>query len=116
MHENSELLFQEHALPLFQPGMRVLEIGPDAFPSGYQRLTNSLSLEWDTLDMYDSAQLTYPNSSEYSFAIPDESYDVVLSGQANNQKALDLGTMADGAYFLTVQSKGTVQTVKVIKK
>jgi len=81
MHTNSKLLFEKYALPLLKPGMKVLEIGPDAFPSTYQHLTGGLPLEWHTLDIYDSPHLTYPNSSQYSFAIPDESYDVVLSGQ-----------------------------------
>ena len=81
MHTNSRLLFEKYALPLFQRGMKVLEIGPDSFPSAYQRLTGNLSLEWHTLDIYNSPRLTYPNAGEYAFAIPDESYDVVLSGQ-----------------------------------
>lgn len=81
MHTNARLLFEKYALPLFKPGMKVLEIGPDSFPSTYQRLTEDLSLEWHTLDMYDSPSLTYPKSSEYSFVIPDGTYDVVLSGQ-----------------------------------
>lgn len=81
MHTNSRLLFELYALPLFQRGMKVLEIGPDSFPSTYQRLAQDLSIDWHTLDMHDSPQLTYPSSQEYSFAIPDESYDVVLSGQ-----------------------------------
>ncbi len=81
MHTNSRLLFEKYALPLLQRGMKVLEIGPDSFPSTYQQLAEDLSLEWHTLDMYDSPRLTYPNSSEYSFPIADESYDVVLSGQ-----------------------------------
>lgn len=78
MHTNSRLLFEKYALPLLKPGMKVLEIGPDSFPSTYQHLAEGLSLEWD---IYDSPHLTYPNSSQYSFAIPDESYDIVLSGQ-----------------------------------
>lgn len=81
MHTNSRLLFEKYAVPLFEGGMKVLEIGPDSFPSTYQHLTQAVPLEWHTLDIYDSPRLTYPNSSEYSFAIPDESYDIVLSGQ-----------------------------------
>lgn len=81
MHTNSRLLFEKYALPLLKPGLKVLEIGPDSFPSTYQHLAEGLSLEWHTLDIYDSPHLTYPNSGQYSFAIPDESYDVVLSGQ-----------------------------------
>jgi len=60
--------------------MKVLEIGPD-FPSVYQQLTDGLSLEWHTLDMHDNPSLTYPNSSAYTFTIPDRTYDIVLSGQ-----------------------------------
>lgn len=82
MHKNSELLFTKYALPFFTSGMKVLEIGPDQCPSWYQRrVAAALSVEWHTLDLYDSAQLTYANSAENSFAIPDGSYDLVLSGQ-----------------------------------
>jgi len=81
MHTNSRLLFERYALPLFQRGMKVLEIGPDSFPSTYQRLVEDPSIEWHTLDIHDSPYLTYPNSSEYCFPIPDRFYDVVLSAQ-----------------------------------
>lgn len=81
MHLNSKLLFEKYAKPLFMPEMRVLELGPDAFPSTYQRLVNDQTLVWDTLDIYDNPRLTYSNSDEYSFDILDNSYDVVLSGQ-----------------------------------
>lgn len=81
MHTNSRLLFEKYALPLFQPGMKVLEIGPESVPSTYRRMTEALSLEWHTLDMTNNPALTYANSLEYSFAIPDNSYDIVLSGQ-----------------------------------
>ena len=81
MHSNSAMLFQKYAKPFFKSGLRVLEIGPDGFPSTYQRLVNDLSLVWDTLDLYESVQLTYSKSDEYSFEIPDASYNIVLSGQ-----------------------------------
>ena len=81
MHSNSKLLFEKYAVPLFKPGMKVLEIGPDAFPSTYRRLIPESALEWHTLDLYESPDLTYPKSGEYSFAIPDATYDLVLSGQ-----------------------------------
>ena len=61
--------------------MKILEIGPDSFPSTYQQLSKIFSLDWHTLDMLDNDLLTYPNSNEYSFDIPDNTYDVVLSGQ-----------------------------------
>jgi hypothetical protein len=81
MHTNSKLLFQKYAKPLLEPNSTVLEIGPDGFPSTLQELSKDLDLTWHTLDIYDNPQLTYPNSKEYSFAIPDERYDVVISAQ-----------------------------------
>ena len=81
MHANSRLLFLKYARPLIKRGHRVLEIGPDGFPSTYRSLTDEPSLTWHTLDIYNNAQLTYSNSSEYSFPIPDNSYDIVVSGQ-----------------------------------
>jgi SAM-dependent methyltransferase len=75
------MLFEKYAKPFFKSGLRVLEIGPDGFPSTYQRLVNDASLVWDTLDLYESPQLTYSKSNEYCFEIPDASYDIVLSGQ-----------------------------------
>lgn len=81
MHTNSKLLFEKYVRNYFKTGMRILEIGPDNFPSTYGKLINIEGLQWDTLDIYDSPNLTYSNSDIYSFAIPDESYDLVLSGQ-----------------------------------
>ena len=81
MHTNSILLFEKYAKPALKVGMKVLEVGPNSFPSTYQRLSDELSLEWHTLDIYDSPKLTYPNSAEYNFPIPNNSYDIVLSGQ-----------------------------------
>jgi SAM-dependent methyltransferase len=80
MHRNSQLLFEKHALAYFKPGIRVLEIGPGAFPSDYQKTVGG-KLTWDTLDIYDSPSLTYPKAPLYEFPIPTDSYDVVLSGQ-----------------------------------
>lgn len=81
MHTNSLLLFNKYASSFFKPNMKVLEIGPDGFPSGYARAINDPSITWETLDIYESAKLTYPSSDLYSFNIPNESYDIVLSGQ-----------------------------------
>ena len=81
MHQNSRLLFSNYALQFFEPGMRVLEIGPDAFPSTFRKMVTISEIQWDTLDIYDSPSLTYPNSAPYRFNIPDNSYDLVLSGQ-----------------------------------
>ncbi len=81
MHANSQLLFQKHALPLFRPDQRVLEIGPDASPSSYHRLLDLSDLTWDTVDFPRAFPLTYTLTEEYHFPIPDGAYDVVLSGQ-----------------------------------
>jgi SAM-dependent methyltransferase len=59
----------------------VLEIGPDRFPSTYQKEVPHATRAWDTVDIYNSKNLTYPNAGEYAFPIPDDAYDVVISGQ-----------------------------------
>jgi hypothetical protein len=81
MHKNSLLLFEKYASPFFHSGQRVLEIGPDHFPSTYRDALKDVSLEWHTLDRRENPNLTYPGSDEYSFSVPDESYDITLSGQ-----------------------------------
>jgi SAM-dependent methyltransferase len=81
MHTNSKLLFARYARQFIHSGSRVLEIGPDAFPSSYARIVNDPTVVWETADIADWKDLTYPRSGEYSFPIPDESYDVVLTGQ-----------------------------------
>jgi len=81
MHANSRLIFEKYALTFFPSGTRVLEIGPDGFPSAYRSMVDRGGLFWDTLDVYQHPNLTHVATSEYSFPIADESYDVVLSGQ-----------------------------------
>lgn len=82
MHTNSRLLFEKYVRPILGPGMKVLEIGPDAFPSTFQELSRDVPLAcWDTLDINDNPLLTYRNSNEYRFEIQSDSYDFVLSGQ-----------------------------------
>jgi len=81
MHANSLLLFRAHALSLFSSGIRVLEVGPDTIPSTYQKAVGEPVLQWDTLDRSPRPQLTYCSSDDYEFPIPDDYYDIVLSGQ-----------------------------------
>ena len=81
MHLNSRLMFQKHALAYFRPGLRVLEIGPDGFPSTYQSLVTGQSAPWDTIDLYRHPKLTYTATAENTFPIPDNTYDLVVSGQ-----------------------------------
>jgi SAM-dependent methyltransferase len=84
MHPNSVLLFEAYAREHFRPGLRVLEIGPDLFPSTLRTLVGDESLQWDTLDLVDGhahvpAELTYRSRSPYEFPIEDGAYDIVLS-------------------------------------
>lgn len=81
MHQNTQLLFKKYALPYFKPGTRVLEIGPNRNPSAFQDILKNDSLVWHTLDLSfrNDIPLTYKTDDEYSFPIPADSYDIVLS-------------------------------------
>ena len=84
MHRNSRLLFEKRAQSLFQPGMRVLEIGPDGAPGTYERCAGGPDITWDTVDLAkfnQGAPLTYLAEDEYHFPVPDDQYDIVVSGQ-----------------------------------
>jgi SAM-dependent methyltransferase len=83
MHKNSRLLFQKYAKSFFVPGTRVLEIGPDRSPSTYFKMVETGPTAWDTLDAFrrNDVPLTYLAESEYSFPIPDNTYDLVFSAQ-----------------------------------
>lgn len=81
MHKNSKLLFEKYAKEYFHPGMSVLEIGPDRFPSTFCSIVADSSVTWETLDIHQNPKLTYTAVSEYNFPIPDNKYDIVLSGQ-----------------------------------
>ncbi|MBL9119616.1 MAG: methyltransferase domain-containing protein [Phycisphaerae bacterium] len=81
MHENSELLLREYGAEYLPKQGMLLEIGPNGFPSTYQAAYATPSLTWHTLDLYEHPQLTFTAKSENQFPIPDNTYDVVLSGQ-----------------------------------
>ena len=59
MHPNSQMLFEKYAKSLFTPGLRVLEVGPDAFPSSYRKIVNNDAIQWETIDTYESDKLTH---------------------------------------------------------
>lgn len=80
MHLNSQLLFDRYARALFAPGLKVLEIGPDGFPSTFRRNMPD-GTQWETADIYESAQLTYSKVDAYALPIPDGQYDIVFSAQ-----------------------------------
>jgi hypothetical protein len=81
MHRNSYLLFEKYARRYFDGAERVLEIGPEAFPSIYCDAVKRPDLRWETLDIKQDPRLTYPGVPEYRFPIGDATYDVVFSGQ-----------------------------------
>jgi SAM-dependent methyltransferase len=94
MHQNSVLLFRKYALPRFNAGMRVLEVGPDGNPSTYRREI-SAPIIWSTTDLASQVDaggerlwgtgaardLTLPMRSEYDIPAPDAAFDIVVSGQ-----------------------------------
>lgn len=81
MHSNSRMIFERYGKPYIKEGARVLEIGPDGDPSIYRSCTKVKVACWDTLDFPGKADVTHHLRDPYSFPIPDDSYDVVISGQ-----------------------------------
>src|SRR5215212_5291965 len=88
MHLNSRLLFKKYALPYFKDNMKVLEIGPTGFPSFYCKMVNNPTIKWHTLDigsdyLYQGEKnpLHILSPSEYNYPIPDDEFDLVISGQ-----------------------------------
>jgi len=88
MHLNSELLFKKYQGDFFKPGIKVLEIGPSGIPSAYSQIVNDPSIQWDTIDFESSvyidsstSKLTFTIDDPYRFPIPENTYDIVLSGQ-----------------------------------
>jgi SAM-dependent methyltransferase len=82
VHPNSILLFKKYGRDLIRPGAKVLELGPDGEPSSYRREVSADVEAWDTLDIVRrGVALTHVATTDYSFPIADDTYDVVLSGQ-----------------------------------
>ena len=81
MHLNSELLFKKYAKQYFKDRMRILEIGPGAVPSAYNQIVDNSTLSWETLDIYDDKRFSYVSENEYQFPIPDNTFDIIISGQ-----------------------------------
>lgn len=80
MHPNSQILYERYAAPLIQPGMKVLEIGPDKFPTTLQDISHRPGIEWHILGLesypgFDVIQAT----NEYEYPVADETYDVVVA-------------------------------------
>jgi SAM-dependent methyltransferase len=81
VHTNSKLLFEKYARPYFKPGVRVLEIGPDGFPSAYRSMVDRPGITWETLDVFQDPRLTHVATSEYQYPLESDMYDIVVSGQ-----------------------------------
>jgi SAM-dependent methyltransferase len=81
MHLNSKLLFEKHAKSLFKNNMKVLEIGPDRRNSSYEKAVNNNTIVWHSLDIVPQKYTTYVSEDPYVFPIPDNAYDIVVSGQ-----------------------------------
>jgi len=79
VHLNSRLLFEKYVAAQIAPSLRVLEIGPDAFPSTLQQLLSPAPRAWDTIDLYRDPRLTFTAKSENEFPVVSDVYDVVIS-------------------------------------
>lgn len=75
MHANSYALFRRHALPYFQPGMQVLEVGPDSPDSQQPSLA---TLVWEKTRRYNSTDLATMRG-EYGIEFIDNAFDLVFA-------------------------------------
>ena len=83
MHKNSQMLFHKYALPLFNNGQRVLEVGPEGLgKTAHYHVVASfgIDLQWDLTDIADIPGLSF-RMLEYAMPVSDETYDIVLSAQ-----------------------------------
>ena len=80
MHKNCVLLFEKYAKKYFKDNMRVLEIGPNDFPSTFEKVIGKKSIKWDTIDLRSDSRVTYQTINEYEFPIEDNYYDIIISG------------------------------------
>lgn len=82
MHQNSLMIFEKYALEYIPHDSSVLEIGPDAMPSQFQKMARERTVLWETLEISEwLTRTTYVTSDPYNFPLPDAKFDVVLSGQ-----------------------------------
>ena len=80
MHLNCELIFKKYGSPYFKDNLKVLEIGPAGIPSIFNKIINNSTITWHTLDIASYEGLTYSSEDEYNYPIPEDSYDIILSG------------------------------------
>jgi SAM-dependent methyltransferase len=73
------MLFEKYALTLFQPGMRVLEVGPENVPSIHERMVGNAEVCFEYLDIVERGPGVIWAKDEYEYPISDGTYDIVLS-------------------------------------
>jgi SAM-dependent methyltransferase len=83
MHDNSVLIFQQFVQHLIKPEMLVLEVGPDKYPSTFQKMMNHDIQRWHAVDIQVLASSTgmILARTENSFPINSTTYDVVFNAQ-----------------------------------
>src|SRR3954454_12021003 len=74
-------MFDRYGADCITTGDRVLEIGPDLIPSSYRGRVSVEVGSWETLDFAGRPGVTHGTEDPYHFPLPDDGYDVVLSGQ-----------------------------------
>jgi SAM-dependent methyltransferase len=79
MHPNCRTLYELYAAPLFVSGMKVLEIGPDKFPTTLQDISHRPGLEWDILGLEADPNIHVVACSEYEYPVADGSYDIIVA-------------------------------------
>ena len=79
MHENTILTFRKKVVEYIQPGMRILEVGPDQFPSSLINEINVDDIIWETIDITGDYSLSYHAIDEYTYPIMRESFDMIIS-------------------------------------
>jgi len=128
MHLNSELLFSKYASPLFSPEKKVLEIGPNGYPSYYKKILKMDDIEWHTLDIGvediaggEKNPLHVTSKDEYNYPLPSDRFDIVLSGQVMEHvkkvwlwvDELKRLTKSDGIIILIIPVSWTYHAVPV---
>jgi SAM-dependent methyltransferase len=92
MHQNAKIIFRKYGLNYFEGNPKVLEIGPDKYPSSLYEIVNRPCIHWDTLELGESftkdkcrfsslkkGQINHITNDPYRFPIGNESYDIVIS-------------------------------------
>lgn len=80
---------------------------------------NSIVEEFNSITIFPNPAVDHimiKIEGEFSYNLIDMTGKSVATGSGNNKKMVDVNTYNSGVYFLSLNSKGSTQTVKVIKK